>query len=295
MIISLPPMNRSPFGRSAFEKPVVDVLLRVIGEVDDDVPAEDHVEVARIGVRQQIVPAEADSPLEVLGHLVGASGFLDEILLRDGRGDRANFGRQVTLAFARPPEDRHVDVCGDDAVRALRVELVEDHGERVRFAADRAAGAPDLQLLPFSHQLREPGLLADRGSGPAGAQNSLTLMVSVSRTSPSSLRIGERSPFRRRATNRCRVASSRSPGGASSVVLCTGQGARRSPVRGPCGRRATAGLPGRISFIARALRRAELPRGRRRFFRVGVGSRSGCVPSRHAASRKRRTSPRPGR
>ena len=45
MIISLPPTKSTPPGRRATAKPGVDVLLRLFGEVDDDVAAEDEVHV----------------------------------------------------------------------------------------------------------------------------------------------------------------------------------------------------------------------------------------------------------
>ena len=64
---------------------------------------------------------------------------------------------------------------------------VQDHRQRIRLAADRATGAPDLELLPLPKAAAVTSASSAVPWNRSGCRkNSLTLIVSVSRTSSSS-------------------------------------------------------------------------------------------------------------
>src|SRR5437762_7743483 len=128
-------------------------VLRFALEVDDDVAADEQVNVSYGGlVAEQVVALESHQLANLRQHRVQA-GCFREVLLSQRRGSLA----QRRLRVKRPrgfTQNLGVDVCAEDVYRlqssctpGLDSMLVHQDRERVRLLTRGAPGAPDAQLL----------------------------------------------------------------------------------------------------------------------------------------------------
>ena len=134
--------------------------LERLGEVDQDVPAEDQVDPREGHPGTQVVLAEDHLRAQRLGDLEGRAGRR-EIAIAQGRRDARQCPGRVDPTTGER-DRRGIDVGREDPdiERRLAVQDLGDrHRQRVGLLARGAARGPDAQLAPLA-----PGIL-DRGHG----------------------------------------------------------------------------------------------------------------------------------
>src|SRR5581483_11014619 len=122
-------------------------------EVEEDVPAEDHVHRAgvrddgRVAVPGQVQRRERDHPADLGIELEALGSSPAEVAVDDG-GRRVARGPAPVDAPAGALEPFRVDVGGEDGDRPVRPvpeQAVDEDRERVGLLAARAAGAPEAE------------------------------------------------------------------------------------------------------------------------------------------------------
>lgn len=126
-------------------------------EIDGDVPAEEEVVVAAERVLQQVGRPKVDPAAQLVDDVERAVLFA-KILSPSGVGDVLDRVRSVRATGPGLEERFGIKVRGKQRRSCASTQAVEDHRNRVRLVAGRAACAPDLELRGAGQQLGEDGL-----------------------------------------------------------------------------------------------------------------------------------------
>ncbi len=139
-------------------KAVKQLALRRLVEIDDDVAAEDHIELAGHGPGpMQVQLIEGDERAQRIVHAAAIAVLRVNIFLPQRRRDFTDFRCRI-VAFAAQREDIRINVGGQDfrvPARKVGHGFRQCHGDGVGLLPRRAARRPQAQLaagsLPFDH------------------------------------------------------------------------------------------------------------------------------------------------
>ena len=139
-------------------KPGEDALLQLAREIDEDVPADEQVDVRQRRRLREIVAAE-DAPAAEVAPEPMELAVAGEVAIHEPVGHIPQLFRPVR-GVARGGEGLLVDVGAIDLDRVgvgrLAEVLGQEHGDRIRLLAGGAARAPDAQTATLRRVVDEP-------------------------------------------------------------------------------------------------------------------------------------------
>ena len=130
----------------------IELILRLICEVDDNIAAEDQVKARLELIPQEIVTLELDHTLDFLLH--GKTVTIRvEIFAAALRRHTLDLIRRIDTTL-RLRENLDIEIRGENAVSRPRCHLFHDDRERIRFCSDGAACAPNIELRGAFQEIR---------------------------------------------------------------------------------------------------------------------------------------------